>query len=40
MAVINPWLSKRDATTDYKKVCAVYHAVLRQVTDSELLSAC
>lgn len=33
--VINQWLHKRAAATDYKKVCAAYHCVLRQVTDAE-----
>lgn len=33
--VINQWLSKRAAVTDYKKVCAAYQCVLRQVTDAE-----
>lgn len=38
--IINQWLNKRAAATDYKKVCAAYHSVLRQVTDAEMLSVC
>lgn len=39
LIVINPCLSKRATTTDYKKVHAAHHPVQRWVTDSEMLCA-